>query len=51
MTTHLIIPDTQVKFGEDFSYLRHIGQYIVDKKPDVVVHLGDFVDMESLRSD
>ena len=50
MTTHLIIPDTQVKFGEDFSYLRHIGQYIVDKKPDVVVHLGDFVDMESLSS-
>lgn len=47
---HLIIPDTQVKYGEDFSYLRHIGQYIVDKKPDVVVHLGDFVDMESLSS-
>lgn len=50
MTTHLIIPDTQVKFGGDYTYLRHIGQYIVDKKPDVVVHLGDFVDMESLSS-
>jgi predicted phosphodiesterase len=50
MTTHLVIPDTQVKFGEDVSYLRHIGQYIVDKKPDVVIHLGDFADMESLSS-
>ena len=47
---HLIIPDTQVKYGLDFSYLNRIGQYIVDKKPDVVVHLGDFADMESLSS-
>ncbi|HMU99082.1 MAG TPA: metallophosphoesterase [Chitinophagales bacterium] len=50
MTKHLIIPDTQVKHGLDFSYLRRIGQYIIDKKPDVVVHLGDFADMESLSS-
>ena len=50
MTKHLIIPDTQVKYGLDFSYLRRIGQYIIDKKPDVVVHLGDFADMESLSS-
>lgn len=50
MTKHLVIPDTQVKYGEDYTYLRYIGQYIVDKKPDVVVHLGDFVDMESLSS-
>jgi len=50
MTTHLIIPDTQVKYGEDFSYLQHIGNFIVDKQPEVIVHLGDFVDMESLSS-
>lgn len=50
MTKHLVIPDTQVKYGEDYTYLRYIGQYIVDKKPDVVVHLGDFADMESLSS-
>jgi len=48
--THLIIPDTQCKFGESFEFLTHIGKYIVDKKPDVIVHLGDFVDMESLSS-
>lgn len=45
---HLIIPDTQVKHGEDLSYLIWIGKYIVEKKPDVVIHLGDFADMTSL---
>jgi len=48
--THLIIPDTQVKEGIDFEYLTRIGQYIVDVKPDVVIHLGDFVDMLSFFS-
>lgn len=47
---HLIIPDTQCKDGQDFSYLERIGKYIVEKKPDVIVHLGDFADMESLSS-
>ena len=47
---HLIIPDVQAKFGEDFTFLRRIGQYIVEKKPDTIVCLGDFVDMESLSS-
>jgi hypothetical protein len=47
---HLIIPDVQAKYGEDFTFLSYIGQYIVDKKPEVIVNLGDFVDMESLSS-
>lgn len=46
----LVIPDTQVKPGISLDYLSHIGQYIVDKKPDVVVHLGDHWDMPSLSS-
>jgi len=50
MTKHLIIPDTQCKYGDDFEFMSWIGQYIVDQKPDVVVHLGDFADMESLSS-
>lgn len=50
MATHLIIPDIQAKHGEDFTFLSRIGKYIVEKKPDVVVQLGDFVDMESLSS-
>ena len=47
---HLVIPDTQCKYGEDFTYLTWIGKYIIDQKPDVIVHLGDFTDMESLSS-
>lgn len=46
----LIIPDTQVKPGVNLDHLTHAGQYIVDKRPDVIVHLGDHFDMESLSS-
>jgi len=48
--THLVIPDCQVKDGVDLSYLSWVGQYIVDKKPDVVINIGDFADMPSLSS-
>jgi Calcineurin-like phosphoesterase len=50
MNKHMVIPDSQVKWGEDYTYLRHIGNYMVEKQPDVVIHLGDFADMESLSS-
>ena len=50
MRKHLVIPDTQVKPGVDITHLRWISQYIVEKKPDVIVHLGDHWDMESLSS-
>jgi hypothetical protein len=46
----LFIPDSQVKPGDDLTFLQQIGRYIVDKKPDVIVHAGDFADMESLSS-
>ena len=46
----LVLPDVQAKPGLDFSYLLRYGQYMVDKKPDVVVQIGDFADMESLSS-
>lgn len=46
----LVIPDSQVRPGDDVGFLRRIGHYIVDKKPDVIVHLGDFADMQSLSS-
>ena len=47
---HMVIPDVQAKPGQDFTFLRHIGQYMVDKRPDVVIQIGDFADMESLSS-
>lgn len=46
----LVIPDCQVKEGVDTSHLKWLGQYIVDKKPDVIVNIGDFADMPSLSS-
>ena len=46
--THLFIPDTQCKPDISLDYLRWLGEYIVRKKPDVIVHAGDHADMESL---
>lgn len=48
--THIVIPDCQVKPGVDISYLTKIGRYIAKKKPDVIICIGDFADMESLSS-
>ena len=46
----MVIPDTQVKDGHDVSYLEKIGFYATEKKPDVIVCLGDWADMPSLSS-
>jgi hypothetical protein len=48
--THLVIPDTQAKPGAPTDHLGWIGEYIVERQPDVVVHLGDHADMPSLSS-
>lgn len=45
-----VIPDTQVKPGVRTDHLEWAGKYIAEKKPDVVVHLGDHWDMPSLSS-
>lgn len=50
MTDHIFIPDTQVKAGVPLDHLYWIGQYIVDRKPDRVIHVGDHWDMPSLSS-
>lgn len=47
---HMIIPDTQCKPNADFQHLSFAGQYAVDKKPDVIVFIGDHWDMPSLSS-
>lgn len=46
----LVLPDVQAKPGIDFSYLSRIGQYALDKRPDIIVCGGDFADMPSLSS-
>ena len=50
MTKHLFIPDVQAKEGISLEHLSWIGEYIVDKQPDVIVQIGDFADMPSLSS-
>ena len=45
-----VLPDVQAKHGLDFSYLRRYGTYLMDKRPSIVVCIGDFADMESLSS-
>lgn len=50
LRTHLVIPDTQAKAGVPTAHLEWCGAYIVDRKPDVVVHLGDHFDGPSLSS-
>tara|TARA_R110000822_G_scaffold27674_9_gene82381 strand:- start:1985 stop:2752 length:768 start_codon:yes stop_codon:yes gene_type:complete len=47
---HLFIPDTQVKAGVPTNHLTAAGNYAADKKPDVIVMIGDWWDMPSLSS-
>jgi hypothetical protein len=47
---HYVIPDCQVKPGKSVEFLRDIGRHIMSKRPQVIVCLGDFADMESLSS-
>jgi len=46
----VVIADTQCKPTESLEYMTWIGKYIADKKPDVVVHIGDHYDFPSLSS-
>ena len=46
----MIIPDTQCKPGVPLEHLYWAGLYAAEKKPDVIVHLGDHWDMASLSS-
>ena len=48
--THMIIADTQCKPGVDLEYMTWVGKYIVEKRPDVLIHIGDHFDFESLSS-
>lgn len=45
-----VLPDCQVRPGDDTKFLSRIGNFIAEKKPDVIVNLGDFADMPSLSS-
>ena len=46
----LVIPDCQVRPGVPTDHLEWAGKYIVDKRPDVIINIGDFADMPSLST-
>ena len=46
----LVIPDTQVKPDVPIQHHTWIGRLAADKRPDVIVHLGDAYDFYSLNS-
>jgi hypothetical protein len=46
----LVITDAQVKPGVDTSYVEAIGNYAAEKRPDVIINIGDWWDMPSLSS-
>lgn len=50
MTKILVIPDCQIREEDSTDFLSSIGQFMVDKKPDKVVCIGDFADLPSLSS-
>ena len=41
-SVHAIIPDVQARAGVDLSHLAWVGNYIAEKRPDVIVQIGDF---------
>lgn len=50
MSTHVVIPDCQIRPGDDLEFLACIGRFLVKKQPDVIINIGDFADMPSLSS-
>lgn len=47
---HCVIPDVQAKPGVPLEHLEWAGRFIAEKRPDVIVCIGDFADMPSLSS-
>lgn len=47
---HMIIPDCQVKPGVPLEHLAAAGKWAAEKRPDVIVCIGDFADMPSLST-
>lgn len=50
MTSILVCPDAHAKPGVDNRRFTWLGKFIAERKPDVVVNIGDWYDMESLSS-
>jgi hypothetical protein len=49
-TRHIVIPDLQLKPDAPTEHLDWIARYVVEKKPDCLILIGDVADMPSLSS-
>lgn len=47
---HLVLPDTQVKPGVALEHIKWASNYAIEKRPDVIVLIGDWADMSSLSA-
>jgi hypothetical protein len=47
---HMVIPDVQAKPGVPNEHLEWIANYALEKRPDVIVQIGDWADFPSLSS-
>lgn len=47
---HIVIPDVQLKPDVPVEHIDWIAKYIVEKKPDSLIIIGDWADMSSLSS-
>lgn len=45
-----VLPDAQVRKGVPINHLAAYGKFIVEKRPDVIVCIGDFADVPSLST-
>ena len=50
MSNHLVIPDSHTYPGDDLERYSMAGEFALKKRPDVIVEIGDWPDMESLCS-
>lgn len=46
----MVIPDAQIKPDTPTDHIEWAAKYAVEKKPDVIVNIGDWADMPSLSS-
>lgn len=47
---HIVIPDMQVCPDKPTDHCEWVGKYIAEKRPDVIINIGDFADMPSLST-
>lgn len=50
MRTHMVIFDTQLKPDSDMRMCEWFGKELIERKPDVLIIIGDWWDMPSLSS-